>query len=72
MPLRVGDRVLVVKTSASPGLVTLGDWVAYQINTSQSYRTRVDEGYGVGEVLAVAGDKISFQANSFSVLTSDQ
>jgi hypothetical protein len=73
-PLRIGERVLVVKTSAAPVLVKRGDWVAYQINANHGYRrefdegyARVDEGYGVGEVLAVAGDKISFQANSFSV-----
>ena len=67
MPLRVGERVMVVKTSVSPGLVKRGDRVAYRINTSQGYRIRVDEGYGIGEVLAVTGDKISFQANGFSV-----
>jgi hypothetical protein len=67
MPLRIGERVLIIKTSSSPGLVKRGDWVAYRINTGWGYRTRVDEGYGIGETLAVAGDKISFQANGFSV-----
>lgn len=67
MPLRIGERVLVIKTGTSPSLIKRADWVAYKINTGQSYRTRIDEGYGIGEVLAVPGDKISFQANSFSV-----
>jgi hypothetical protein len=67
MPLRVGERVLVVNTSAHPGLIKRGDWIAYQINTSQGYRTRVDEGYGIGEVLAIAGDKISFQPDGLSI-----
>lgn len=67
MPLRIGERVLVVKTSTSPTLIKRGDQVAYQINTAQGYQTRVDEGYGIGEVLAVGGDKILFQTNSFSV-----
>ena len=73
-PLRIGERVLVAKTGAAPALVKRGDWVAYQINANDGYRiefdggyARVDAGYGVGEVLAVAGDKISFQANGFSI-----
>ncbi|HXI84353.1 MAG TPA: S26 family signal peptidase [Verrucomicrobiae bacterium] len=74
MALRVGERVLVVKTSASPSLVKRGDWVVYRITPSHSYRTevdggyaRVEGGYGLGEVLAVAGDTISFQAKEFSI-----
>ncbi len=67
MPLRIGERVFVIKTSVSPNLVKRGDWVAYQINTSQGYQTRVEEGYGIGDVSAVAGDKISFEPNGFSV-----
>lgn len=67
MPLRVGARVVVVNTSASPHLVKRGDWVAYRIDSLHAYRTLVYEGYGVGQVLAVAGDRISFLTNSYSV-----
>ena len=66
-PLLIGERVLVVKTSVPPGLIKKGDWVAYQINSSWGDQTWTQAGYGVGEVLAVAGDKISFQANGFSI-----
>jgi hypothetical protein len=66
-PLLIGERVLVVKTSVSPGLIKRGDWVAYQINSRWGDQTWIRAGYGVGEVLAIAGDKIAFQANSFSI-----
>jgi hypothetical protein len=67
MPLRIGERVLVVKTGASAGLVKRGDWVEYQINASRGNLKWVREGYGLGEVLAIAGDKITFHENGFSV-----
>lgn len=67
MALRIGERVLVVKTSVSSGLVKRGDRVVYQINAGRRYQTLIEEGYGVSEVLAVPGDKISFQAKDFSV-----
>jgi hypothetical protein len=67
MPLRIGDRVFVVKTGVSPNVVHRGDWVAYQIKTRWGEQTHVDEGYGLGKVSAVAGDTVSFQPNGFSV-----
>jgi hypothetical protein len=67
MPLRVGERVLVVNTSTSPRLVKRGDWVAYRIDGLYADRTLVRGGYGVGQVLAQAGDRISFLTNSYSV-----
>jgi hypothetical protein len=66
-PLRVGERVLVVKTCTSPAIIKRGDWVAYRINTSRGDRIQVEEGYGVSKVLGVAGDRISFQPNGFSI-----
>ncbi len=66
-PLVIGERVLVVKTSVSPSLIKRGDWVAYQINGSRRDQAWIQAGYGIGKVLAIAGDKISFQANGFSI-----
>ena len=67
IPLRVGERVLVVKTCTSPAIIKRGAWVAYRINTSRGDRIQVEEGYGVSKVLGVAGDRISFQPNGFSI-----
>jgi hypothetical protein len=66
-PLLIGDRVLVVDPGVPPVPIKKGDWVAYQINSSRGDQTWVRAGYGVGAVLATAGDKISFQTNGFSI-----
>jgi hypothetical protein len=71
MPLRVGERVYVVRASASLRLVRRGDWIAYQILAQRGgphgSAWIIDEGYGVGQVLAMAGDRVSFSENGFSV-----
>jgi hypothetical protein len=71
MPLRIGERVYVIRTSATPRLVRRGDWIAYRIMAQDwgehGAAVRIGEGYGIGQVLAVAGDKVSFSENGFSV-----
>jgi len=70
-PLRVQGRVLVVQRLAQPGNIHRGDWVAYAMHESQTGphgdSVWVQGGMGLGPVLAVAGDRVQFAANSFSV-----
>ncbi|HTS16066.1 MAG TPA: S26 family signal peptidase [Verrucomicrobiae bacterium] len=71
MPLHVRDRVLVVRTRVPVGAVKRGDLVAYRIEaqnaTASMAWVHLREGYGVGDVLGVAGDKVSFQPTGVSV-----
>lgn len=71
MPLRIGERVFVIRTSATPRLVRRGDRVAYRIMEQgwgqHGAAVRIGEGYGIGQVLAVGGDKVSFSESWVSV-----
>jgi hypothetical protein len=70
-PLRLPGRVMVVRIGTEPGLVQRGDWIAYTLPYSAEGPhgdvVVVHHGVGLGPVLAVAGDKIQFDTNSFSV-----
>jgi hypothetical protein len=67
IPMRIGERVLVVNTASEAGQVKRGDWVAYRIHSQQFAQVRVNNGYELGQVLAVAGDKVLFSPDGFSV-----
>ncbi len=67
IPLRIRERVLVVNRASEPRQVKRGDWVAYRIHSRQFAQVRVDDGYALGQVLAVAGDKVSFLPDGFLV-----
>jgi hypothetical protein len=70
-PLRVNGRVIVVQRLAQPRSIQRGDWVAYALHAGQEGPhgdvVRVEAGMGLGRVLAVAGDRVQFDKNSFSV-----
>jgi hypothetical protein len=70
-PLRLHGRVMVVGLRAEPKSIQRGDWVAYTLpDTEQGPHgdvVVVHHGVGLGPVLAVAGDQIRFDTNSFSV-----
>jgi len=71
MPLRIRERVYVIRTSVAPRVVRRGDWIAYrtaaQRGGQDEDRWIILEGYGIGQVLALAGDKVSFSEDGFSV-----
>ena len=72
-PLQVNGQVMVVRTSAAAQAVRRGDWVAYDLQENQTGDAhnggaiRVVQGVGLGPVLAVAGDRVSFSTNEFAV-----
>ena len=72
-PLRVGGRVVVVSRVFSAHPVHRGEWVAYQLQLHQqgdavdTGMVRIHSGTGFGEVLAVAGDTVTFSGGKFSV-----
>jgi hypothetical protein len=77
-PLRMNGRVIVVQRIFQPRHVQRGDWVAYALHEDEQGEAHnggavwVQAGMGLGPVLAVAGDQVSFSTNSFSVNGSSQ
>ncbi len=72
-PLRVNGQVIVVQRIFSAHGVHRGEWVAYDLRENQTGDAHdggavwVREGMGLGPVLAVAGDQVTFYPNSFAV-----
>ncbi len=74
-PLNYNRKVYVVNGLASSRKVGRGDQVAYHIRAAgHTFRTAyehgaviVEDGFGIGEVLAVAGDQIEFTKKEFTV-----
>ena len=72
-PLRMNGRVIVVLRMLQINQIQRGDWVAYALSDQQEGEAHnggavwVQAGAGLGPVLAVAGDRLQFSTNSFSV-----
>ncbi len=67
MPLRQSSRVVVVQRFSSPKSVRRGDWIAYEIPAGAASGIYVGDGFGLGPVLAVGGDRIRFTPQGFEV-----
>jgi hypothetical protein len=71
--VRRNGHVIVMEKFISPGRIQRGDWIMYSLqglSTGEPHRggaVWVRAGYGWGPVLAVAGDRVTFSTNSFSV-----
>jgi hypothetical protein len=65
LPLRVGDRVLIVHRGVAPKSIKRGDRVAYEISGDRVSSDRevpvlLGSGLGVDPVLALPGDRLRF------------
>jgi len=72
MPLRVHGHVVVVQKLASANVVQRGDWITYTLSgyiISGHGNQYADNhsGMGFGPVLALAGDRVVFSTNGFTV-----
>ena len=68
MPVRTNGRVLVVQRMASANSVQRGDWIAYTLPSDRGVTgVRIQEGLGLGPVLAAGGDHIRFLTNGFAI-----
>jgi hypothetical protein len=73
MPLRVRNQVVIVQRGSSNYSARRGDRVMYSLEGGVSGdahgggAVRVAAGFGYGPVLAVAGDRVEFSTNTFSV-----
>jgi len=72
IPLRMNGRVFVVEKQAAADTVARGDWIAYNLSgyviSVHGNRYAGDHsGLGFGPVLAIAGDRVGFLTNAFTV-----
>ena len=73
MPLQVRGQVVIVRRGISPGHIQRGDRVMYRLLETETGEAHhggavwVRGGYGFGPVLALAGDRVEFSTNSYSV-----
>jgi hypothetical protein len=74
MPMIRNGRVIIVEKSASASGVKTGEWVLYLLQSRLAGNAHgaggavwVRDGSGFGPVLAMAGDRVSFATNSFTV-----
>jgi hypothetical protein len=67
MPLKVRNQVVIVSPRQAAGSVKRGDWVAYRINEAAGDHVYVANGFGLGQVQAVAGDRVVFTSRSWQV-----
>ena len=67
MPMRVGNKVVMVRTRQSAASVKRGDWVAYRIEPRSVDHFYLAGGLGFGRVQAVAGDRIVFTPQTAQV-----
>ena len=67
MPLQVKGRVVIVQRLAHPRAVPRGAWIAYSIEGSGQNAVYLQSGFGLGPVLALAGDQVRFTKSAFEV-----
>ena len=70
--LRVGDRVINIRTGVNPEKIHRGDWIAYRLGEfgfRYSYETPlvVRGGCTMGHVMAVAGNEVTFTSQGFLI-----
>lgn len=63
MPLRVAGRLVVISRATAPESIHRGDWAAYSVTPTNEPGARIKEGFVLGPVLAVAGDRVEFDTN---------
>ncbi len=71
-PVRVGERVLIVRRGVAPAALKRGDWVAYRIHADNSWdesraRVYLQTGLAIDPVLGLPGDFVRFGAEDVVV-----
>jgi hypothetical protein len=68
MPLRLNGEVIVVGKLDAGTAVRRGDWIAYNMESQElAQQVYSRSGYGLGPVLAVGGDRVSFTPNACEI-----
>jgi hypothetical protein len=67
LPLRINERVIIVRREAPSIHLSRGDVVAYSFDGFREHGLVVRGGYGLGPILALPGDQVRFTKNTFEV-----
>lgn len=67
MPLRAKGTVVVVHKGSDLRSVKCGEWIAYSLSERAGEGLSVAGGFGLGPVLAVAGDHLQFKPEGLEV-----
>ena len=67
IPMNVNGRIVVVRAYDSPASVRRGDWIAYSLKDAGVNGIYVRAGYGLGPVLATAGERLRFGSSALEV-----
>ena len=67
MPLRIEDRVIVIRTGRSHPPIRRGDWIAYRLERFSRNEIVVQGGCTLGRVLALPGDEVAFRPDDILV-----
>lgn len=67
LPLRVEDRVVVISVRSPVEAVRRGDLIAYRIRSVRVGNLRLRAGFGLGRIEAVAGERIRFDEEVYTV-----
>jgi hypothetical protein len=67
MPLRVKGRVVIVQRLAHLRRLPRGTWIAYTIEGLDRHGVNVQDGFGLGPVLALPGDRVRFTKSAMEV-----
>jgi len=66
-PLRINERVIIVRREAPSIALHRGDMVAYSLEGFSEHALVVRAGFGLGPLLAMPGDQIRFTKTTFEV-----
>jgi hypothetical protein len=66
-PLRLQDRVVIVRKFARTPVVKRNEVIAYSLPGNMDHTVYVAAGFGLGPVLAVGGDHVRFTRTAFAV-----
>ena len=68
MPLRFNKQVVVIDTRKGARFFESGDWMAYSVKGAElAHGIYVWDGFGLGRVLAVGGEHVTFEKGTFRV-----
>jgi len=67
MPMQARGRVVVVHRATNLAALPRGAWIAYTTDGSRAPGVYIQDGFGLGPILALPGDRVRFTQSAFEV-----